>query len=168
MFKDFIDTYTTGINELDPGKLEEFNETTQEFQRTIAESKLKLQLAFMKTIIATGPQLESLFTTITDLIENFSDLVDSEGFQNGAKLFVSTIEGIINVLAAPITIASSIADFFEKPSVETASGNNTNNNITINSNASFQGNPSDNVGIATQYSRDNALYIAENVGGVIK
>lgn len=168
MFKDFIDTYTTGINQLDPGKLEEFNKTTQEFQRTIAESKLKLQLAFMKVIIATGPQLESLFSSITETIENFGDLVDSEAFQTGAKLFVATIEGIVDIISAPINIAGSIADFFNKETVETGGVVNTNTNITINSNASFQGNPSQEIGIARKYSRDNALYIAENVGGIIK
>lgn len=167
MFQEFIDTYTKGINELDAGDLETFNDATQQFQKTIAESKLKLQLTFMKTIIATGPQLESLFNTITDTIEDFNSIATSDAFQTGAKLFVSTIKGIVDVLTLPIDVAGGIADYFSKPEGSNQ-GNTTNNNVTINSNAQFQGNPNQQVGIAQNYSRNNALYIAQSVGNVVK
>lgn len=167
MFKEFVDTYTKGISEIDPGDLQTFNDTTQQFQKTIAESKLQLQLTFMKTIIATGPQLESLFNTITDTIEDFNSIASSEAFQIGAKLFVSTIKGIVDVLTMPLDIAGSIADYFSKP--EGSNGDTiNNNNVTINSNAQFQGNPNQQVGMIQNYARNNALLIANSIGNVVK
>lgn len=167
MFQEFIDTYTKGINELDAGDLETFNETTQQFQKTIAESKLQLQLAFMKTIISTGPEIERLFNTLTDTMEDFNKIASSKVFQYGAKLFVSTIQSIVDVLSTPINIGEGIVDLFTRPD-GSGQGTTNNNNVTINSNAQFQGDPNKNVGMAQNYSRNNALLIAQSVGNVVR
>lgn len=160
MFTEFIETYMEGLRGMNQADLQQFNDVTQEFQKTIAESKLQLQLSFMKMIIATGPQLESLFESLTTTMDNFVKIVDSSAFQIAAKLFVATIKGIVDVLTAPVNITSGIIDFFKGNTG--SQNNNTNYNVEINSNAEFQGNPSENVNVAREYSKNNALNIAEN------
>lgn len=166
LFTEFVQSYTEGLASLNQGDLETFNQTTQDFQKTIAEAKLQLQLTFMKSIIALGPELESLFGSVTKAVESFTNLVDGGGFQKAAQLFVSIIEGIVDVLTLPVNVASGIKDFFEGMS-GSFGGGSTVNNINVNSNASFNGNQSEMNGQATEYARNNAYYIVENLKGRI-
>lgn len=168
MFADFIERYTAGISSLDPGSLEAYNETVQQFQRVLAETKLDLQLNFMKMIISTGPQLEQLFDSLTTTMQNFSDLVESQGFQVGAKLFIATIQGIVDILSAPINLSAGIMDFFKGYSGQDQSPKPQNINIEINSNATMQGNASQDLIGMDNWSKNNAFYIANNIRNVVK
>lgn len=172
LFLDFINKYTESLGELDPDALDQYNETVQNFQRTIAEAKLDLQLAFMKLIISLGPQIEDLFNNVTNLIDDFVNLVENEAFQKGAQLFIEIIDGVVQSisyfakgLASPIDLQGAFDAGLANQPIATRE---SNYNVTINSNAQFQGNPSEHVGIIDSYARNNAAYLANSFKGVIK
>ena len=166
MFTEFIETYTESLSELNQSDLDQFNETTQQFQKTIAEAKLELQLTFMKSIIRLAPQLESLFDDVTRGVDSFTNLIEGKGFQRAGQLFISVVEGIVEVLTLPVNALSDIKDFF---STLSAPGDNiTNQSISVSNTTTFEGTGPENIGTVGMIIKQGYRTLIDNVKETIR
>lgn len=196
LFKDLSNTYQEGMRNISQADLEKFQDVTQNFQKVLAESKLKFQVMWMEAMIAAGPELEGLFNTIADSIGDFMEVFDGDALASFFKVIIWFVEGVASLITAPMDmlagyerfkdtlfgdkedkntslkgIGSGIMDMFKNVgSFVTSKNDNRRSEVNINSNAYFTG-----VGGAEQlgyqedaFARDMAKYIAADLAGVIE
>jgi hypothetical protein len=130
-FAELMQYYQAGIERIDPTKLQQFNEATQQYQLNVAKFHIDTELRFME-ILAESGSLPQLLDTFGDAMENITAILGSDAFKTGADVFIGLLNGILEFVTMPL---EGLGKLFGAGKSE---GGNTTNNITVN-NSSYGG-----------------------------
>lgn len=123
-FERLMQHYQEGLDSLDTDKLDEYNETMQEYQLKMAEFNMDIKLAFMELFTNSEP-LKDLADTVMDFFESIVDILSSDTAQFVFDSFVTFLTTIIDVLSMPVKLFSGILG-------SGSTTNNYNSNTTNN------------------------------------
>ena len=131
-FDELMQHYQQGLDSIDDHKLERFNDAVQEYQMTVVEFQMDLQLAFQK-ILAESDALPQLLETIGDILGTITDIVSSDAFQTAADIILGIINGILEFVSVPLNFIGWLFGGGGDDSSSSTTNNTTNNNnITVN------------------------------------
>lgn len=132
-FDELMSHYQEGIDSIDDEKLQKFNESVQEYQLTVVQFQMDLQLALQK-ILTESDAVPELLDTIGDAMESITKIISSDAFQTAADIILGIINGILEFATAPLNFLGSL--FGGGSSSTTTTTNNTTNNNNFNINTS--------------------------------
>lgn len=126
LFDRLMQHYEEGLENIDPQKLEEFNEAMQEYQLRFAEFKMDLKLGVLE-LFAESDALKDLGDTVMDFLESLTDLLSSPLVKFGFDSFIKFLDTIISILSVPFKLIGGIGGG-NTTTTTTNNYNNTTNN----------------------------------------
>lgn len=126
-FAELMKEYQTGIDNINPEKLEAFNKATQEYQLMIAKFQVRMKVA-ITDLFASSDAVNSIMETFGKTMDNIATILESDAVKTGFDLIMGLIDGILKFATAPLNWLGSMFG---------GGGSTTNNkSVTVNNNIS--------------------------------
>lgn len=106
LFKELMELWTKGINSIDKKSLRVFNESMQGLQKYFAETKMEIQLTFMKTLIDLGPSLNNVMRSIIGLFRALMDMLNSPPMKLAMTVLNRVVAFLVNIITSIIDLAT--------------------------------------------------------------
>ena len=130
-FDELMSHYQQGIDSIDDEKLQRFNESVQEYQLTVVEFQMDLQLAVQK-ILTESSAVPELLDNIGDFMESITNIISSDAFQTAADIILGIINGILEFATAPLNFIGNLFGGGSSNTSTTTNNTTNNNNFNIN------------------------------------
>lgn len=128
-FSELMQTYQSGIDAIDPQKLEDFNKATQEYQLMVAKFQVKMKVA-LTDLFASSEAVQGIMETFAKTLDSIANILSSDAVKEAFDLIMGIIDGILKFVTAPLNWLGGGSS---------SSVTNNNRSVTVNNNISSTG-----------------------------
>lgn len=132
-FDELMNYYKAGIEEIDPDKLERFNEATQQFQLMQAKFQLDMKTTIMD-LFANNEKLPDMMDALGDTFDTIVSILGSPTAQFAFNTFTAFLTTLLDVLNGAGTAISWIMGGNKSNNIKIDVKSINNNNVTSNNN----------------------------------
>jgi len=129
-FSSLMKEYQTGIDKINPNKLQQFNKATQEYQLMQARFQLKFKLALTE-MYANSEGLVKTLNTLGESMDSIAAILSSDVVKGGFDLLMGIINGILKFVTTPLNWLGSLFNG--------GGSNTTNNTANVNTTVNTTG-----------------------------
>ena len=158
LFSNLMNQWTTGMNSIDPKKMQKFQDVMQGMQSEIASAKLELQIQLYQMLVDLAPSLGRLFRSVISFFKSVSDMLTSDFMQNLLTALSEILAFIVNVFTLVYDAMTGnwgkLGEDIQNLAGGSTSTSNTIYNVTSTSYNAFNGDNNTMFDLATNISNN--------------